>query len=76
MLGPGTLFDVSQGNYAVADLHAGLRRGPVDFSVAATNLFNTRASRFALGNPLLLYRRDQSVPVEPLTVRFGVSVAW
>ncbi len=75
VLGPGALFDVSQGNYAVADLQAGLRRGPVDFSVAVTNLLNTRANRFALGNPLLLYKRDQTVPVEPLTLRFGVSVA-
>jgi hypothetical protein len=76
ILGPGTLINASQGDYAVADLQGGIRRGPVDMSLAVENLFNTRANLFAFGNPVSFAARDQSVPLRPLTVRVTVGVDW
>jgi outer membrane receptor protein involved in Fe transport len=76
VLGPGQLLDLSQGNYAVLNLRAGVRRGGTDFSLSIDNATDTHANRFALGNPLALFRRDQFVPMRPLTVRAAVGFAW
>ncbi|MFT3965097.1 MAG: TonB-dependent receptor [Sphingobium sp.] len=76
ILGPGALLDMSQGDYTVVDLLAGVRRGPVDLSLSAENLLNTRGNRFAFGNPTTAYMRDQSVPVRPTTLRIGIGISW
>jgi len=76
LLGPGPLLDLSQGDYALLDASAGWQRGPLRLRLAVDNLFNTHANRFALGNPLLLYRREGHVPVQPRTVSAGLSVAY
>lgn len=76
VLGPGAFLDLTQGNYFLADLSASARRGPVTISIYVDNLFDTHANRFSLGNPLMLYRRDEHVPVRPRTVGFTVSKEW
>lgn len=74
VLGPGALLDLSQGNYAVVDAGASTRHGAALIRLGVDNLFDTRASRFALGNPLQLYQRQGYAPVEPRTVSLSFSI--
>jgi len=76
VLGPGVLLDLEQGNYAAVDAGATWRRGPVSLKLAVENVTNSHASRFALGNPLLLYRREGHVPLQPRTISAGLSFAY
>ena len=76
VLGPGTLLDLSQGDYAEVDLRASARRGKVEAWLCIDNLLDARANRFALGNPLLLYRREGFVPLMPRQLRIGLSRAF
>jgi outer membrane receptor protein involved in Fe transport len=76
ILGPGTLLNLSQGDYTVVDLHGGVHRGMVDVSLTIENLLNTRANRFAFGNPITFAVRDQSVPLRPMTFRAAIGVSW
>ena len=76
VLGTGDLFDVSQGNYWLVGLSAGLRWNRIDVSLSANNLTNTTANRFAFGNPFSLSYRDQATPVHPRSIRLGVGLNW
>lgn len=76
ILGPGSLLDVSQGEYVVADAALGARRGAVDLSLSVDNLFDARANRFSFGNPITYYNRDQRVPLRPRTLRVAVGFSW
>ncbi|MFA6124453.1 MAG: hypothetical protein WCS75_14950 [Sphingomonas sp.] len=40
------------------------------------NLADASANRFALGNPTILATRQQTTPLRPRNLRFGVSIAW
>lgn len=76
VLGPGSFLDVDQGDYAVLDLGLTVRRGPLSLALTVDNALNSRANRFALGNPLLLYRRDGHVPMRPRTIAVVAGVSW
>ncbi|HEX7821869.1 MAG TPA: TonB-dependent receptor [Sphingobium sp.] len=76
ILGPGMLSAASQGDYALADVYGGIRRGRIDFSLSVENLFNAKASRFSFGNPISFAARGQSVPLRPLTIRAGIGINW
>lgn len=76
VLGPGTFYDLEQGNYFVADLTASARRGPFSLSLNVDNLLDAKSNRFSLGNPLILYRRDGRVPLRPRTVGLVAGVDW
>lgn len=76
LLGTGDLLDISQGNYWQLGLSAGVRRGRVRVDLAVNNLTNTRANRFAYGNPFSLSFRDQSTPPRPLNARLGIGFGW
>jgi outer membrane receptor protein involved in Fe transport len=76
VLGTGDLLDRSQGEYAEFGASGGVRWRNIDFSLTANNLTNSSHNRFALGNPVLVARRDQTTPLRPRSVRVGVSVAW
>lgn len=76
LLGPGSLLDLPQGDYALVDASAGVRRGPLHLHLSVENLLNSHASRFALGNPLMLYRREGHVPVQPRTLSAGLSISY
>lgn len=75
VLGPAPLLDIRQGGYAVVDLGGTRRLGQLRLRLGVENLLNTRANRFSLGNPLLLYRRDGAAPLPPRTIAAGLEVA-
>jgi hypothetical protein len=75
VLGPGPQLDVSQGNYAVADAALSARRGGLALWLTVDNLLNSKANRFALGNPMLAYQRRGYVPLVPRTPAIGLSVS-
>ncbi|MFD1788330.1 TonB-dependent receptor [Sphingomonas floccifaciens] len=76
VLGTGDLFDISQGDYAVLGMAAGVRVAGVDVSLTLDNLANAHANRFAFGNPFSFALRDQQTPLRPRSVRLGVSYGW
>lgn len=76
VLGTGDFLDVSQGNYGVLDAQMGWHWRNLDVSVTGDNLANASANRFALGNPTILATRQQTTPLRPRNVRFGVAIAW
>lgn len=76
VLGPGALLDISQGNYATVDVDAVITHGPLSVSLQIENLLNSHASRFGIGNPLALYRRDGYVPLQPRTATLTLSAGW
>ncbi|MCE7796368.1 TonB-dependent receptor [Sphingobium sufflavum] len=75
-LGPGMLIDVEQGDYMVADIQGGVRFQRLDLSLSVENVLNTRANRFAFGNPISFANRDQAVPLRPLTLRAAIGFGW
>lgn len=76
VLGTGDLLDVSQGNYWLLGLSAGLRRDRLRIDLAIDNLTNSTASRFAYGNPFSLTYRDQTTPLRPRNARLGIGFGW
>lgn len=76
VLGTGDFLDVSQGNYGVLDAQLGWHWRNLDVSLTGDNLADASANRFALGNPTILATRQQTTPLRPRNLRFGVSVAW
>jgi len=76
VLGTGDLLDVSQGNYWLLGLSAGVRHGRIRVDLAVDNLTNSTASRFAYGNPFSLTYRDQTTPLRPRNARLGVGFGW
>lgn len=76
VLGTGDLLDVSQGNYWLLGLSAGVRHGRLRVDLAVDNLTNSTASRFAYGNPFSLTYRDQVTPLRPRNARLGVGFGW
>ncbi|CAN5245575.1 TonB-dependent receptor [soil metagenome] len=76
ILGPGAFVSARQGGYVVTDVNGGLRHGPWDFSLSVDNLFNSKANRFAFGNPISFATRAQSVPLRPMTIRAAIGFAW
>jgi len=76
VLGPGPSLDLSQGNYGVLDLRATARRGPLNLWLAIDNALNNHSGQFALGNPLLLYRREGFAPLAPRRFSTGFSLAY
>lgn len=76
VLGTGDLLDVSQGNYWLLGLSAGVRRGRLRVDLAIDNLTNSTASRFAYGNPFSLTYRDQTTPLRPRNARLGIGFDW
>lgn len=75
VLGLGNLLDISQGQYGVLGISGEWRMRRVSLSLNIDNLTNARANRFSFGNPFTFSRRDQTVPLQPLTIRAGVGFA-
>ena len=76
VLGTGDLLDVSQGDYWMAALSAGLRWNRFDLSLAVDNVTGSDGNRFAYGNPFRLAARNQSTPPRPTSVRLALSAGW
>jgi len=75
VLGPGPDLDLSQGNFAVVDAGISSRNGGLTVRLGLDNVLDTRANRFALGNPITLYRRQGYAPVAPRTLTLAASFA-
>lgn len=72
-LGVGTVLDIPQGNYWVADADVRLDFGRFTLSLNLDNVGDVRANTFAFGNPFGLAQRNQMTPLQPRTVRFGIE---
>ncbi|QSR19672.1 TonB-dependent receptor [Novosphingobium sp. KA1] len=75
-LGIGYPLDVSQGDYAVADMSLQLQRRNLGLTLSLDNVANTRANTFAFGNPFGLWQRNQMTPLRPRTLRLGLQANW
>ncbi|HVI97901.1 MAG TPA: TonB-dependent receptor [Sphingomonas sp.] len=75
-LGIGPRLDQPQGD--LLDTGLELRIGGADraVSLGVTNLFDTRANRFALGSPFLLDQADAVTPLRPRTIRLGIEMGF
>lgn len=72
-LGVGSNLDIDQGNYVVAGASARLTRGRFSLVADVSNLFDSRANTFSLGNPFTVAEGRQITPLRPRTVRIGVE---
>jgi len=73
ILGLGSILDIPQGNYAVADAALRIAREPFVLSLTLDNLSNVHGNTFAFGNPFTLADRRQATPLRPRTLRLGIS---
>lgn len=73
-LGAGDFLRRPQGDWLDLSLLARADSGPHSFTLGVTNLFDTDASRFALGSPFALADREHTTPVRPRTVRLGYEL--
>ena len=76
VLGTGDVLDISQGKYLVLGLHGGWERQGLAVTLGVENLTNRANNRFAYGNPFTFISRAQATPLQPVTVRLGVSRSW
>jgi outer membrane receptor protein involved in Fe transport len=74
-LGVGPELGALQGDYLDSGLTMRLGRERAGLALTATNLFDTRGNRFALGTPFTV-GREQVTPLRPLTVRLGFDAAF
>jgi outer membrane receptor protein involved in Fe transport len=73
-IGPGLNF--TQGDYSDTSLGVRIGNDRLGGSIDATNLFNKRGNRFALGNPFGVMEGRQVTPQRPRTFRFGVDARF
>lgn len=74
-LGVGPELGALQGDYLDSGLTVRLGRAGSGLTLGATNLFDTRGNRFALGTPFTV-GREQVTPLRPLTLRLGFDAAF
>lgn len=65
-----------QGEWLDVALTGRLTFGRMAATLDVTNLFDSTASRFALGTPFLLGERDFTTPLRPRTIRFGLEFGF
>ena len=75
-LGFGPPLDVEQGKYFETALGARLDLGSIGVSLDISNLANSRANRFAFGNPFGLADRNQETPLRPRSIRIGIDARF
>ena len=75
-LGVGPTLNIPQGNYL--ETNAALRIGTerFGFSLSGSNLTDTAANTFALGDPATVAQRLQTTPLRPRTIRAGVDARF
>jgi len=74
-LGVGPILGREQGNYVDTAFNAALTRGPMQWSLSLTNLFDSSGNRFSLGTPFDI-SGDYVTPQRPRTVRLGMDFAF
>lgn len=75
-LGIGPVLGVEQGDVLDTSLSASLTRDRSTFWIQATNLFDARGNRFALGSPFTLPWSEQTTPLRPRTLRIGADFSF
>lgn len=75
-LGIGPILERLQGDYLDTMLEARIGNERRSFSLALTNLLDSRGNRFALGSPFLIRDRDQITPLRPRAIRIGFDLAF
>ena len=75
-LGVGPVLDLRYGNYVLTAVNGAIARGRFEVSLGIDNLFDSRADRFAIGNPFGIQYRDESTPLRPRTVRLGLAARY
>lgn len=74
-LGVGPILGRTQGDYVDTSLSASVARGPLELSLALTNILDSDGNRFSLGTPFDL-RTDYYTPLRPRTMRLGLDFAF
>ena len=74
-LGVGPILGREQGNYVDTAFSAALTRGPMQWSLSLTNLFDSSGNRFSLGTPFDI-SGDYVTPQRPRTIRLGMDFAF
>jgi outer membrane receptor protein involved in Fe transport len=74
-LGVGPILGRTQGDYVDTAFSASLTRGPMQWSLSLSNLFDSNGNRFSLGTPFDLHS-DYYTPLRPRTVRIGLDFAF
>lgn len=72
----GDPFEFPQGDYVEAALGGRAEFGPWGISLDIDNLLDSRANRFAYGNPFSLFAGNQRTPLRPRTIRLGIDVRF
>jgi iron complex outermembrane receptor protein len=75
-LGIGPVLGVQQGDVLDTGVSASLARERSTFWIQATNLFDARGNRFALGSPFTLPWGEQTTPLRPRTIRIGADFSF
>lgn len=76
VLGTGSFLDLSQGDYVTFSAAATWRWRNFEASLNVENIGNDTSSRFAMGNPLTVGFREQTVPLRPRNVRLALGAHW
>ncbi|CAN5329602.1 hypothetical protein BH10PSE12_BH10PSE12_02190 [soil metagenome] len=74
-LGVGPVLGRGQGNYVDTALSGSWTRGPIQVSLALTNLLDAAGNRFALGTPFDV-AGDDHTPMRPRTLRLGMDFGF
>lgn len=74
VLGVGALLGRLQGDYFDTGIEARISRGRIRYSLAMTNLLDSKGNRFALGSPFQLHGFDQITPLKPRSIRLGMEI--
>lgn len=75
-LGIGQAFEREQGKYFDTGLGGRIDFGSWGIALDVDNLFDSRANRFAFGNPFTLFDEDQRTPLRPRTIRLGIDATF
>lgn len=75
-LGVGPVLGVKQGDVLDTAFSLQLARSGRSFWLRASNLFDSRANRFAMGSPFTLALGDQTTPLRPRTIAIGADFAF
>ena len=75
-LGIGAILGRLQGDYLDTGLELRLGNDRRGLTLTATNLFDSRGNRFALGSPFLIRDQQHITPLRPRSIRLGFDVAF
>ena len=75
-LGVGPDLNIEQGDYFDTSVGAEVTRAGSSLFLGIDNLFDSRASRFALGNPFTAIAGNQRIPLAPIKLQTGIRTTF